>query len=44
MAKWVESGGPGQIKSIGRLRSDVRKMLEPELTEIDALVAILLGQ
>jgi hypothetical protein len=40
--KWVKSGGAGKIKSIGKLRSMVRQMLKPELTEIDNLVKQLL--
>jgi hypothetical protein len=42
--KWVKSGGAGKIKSIGKLRSMVRKMLKPELTEIDNLVKELLKE
>jgi len=41
--KWVDSGGPGKTKSIGRLRSQVREMLKAELAEIDAIVKPMLG-
>jgi len=40
--KWLATGGPGQIKSIGRLRAMVRNMLEEELREIDGLVKDIL--
>ncbi len=36
--QWLASGGPGKIKSIGKLRGMVREMLKDELKEIDALV------
>jgi len=39
---WLASGGPGQLKSIGRLRGMVRQMLKDELAEIDALVQQIL--
>jgi hypothetical protein len=42
VADWVQSGGTGKIKSIGKLRSMVRKMLGEELKEIDELVGYLL--
>ena len=40
---WLESGGPGKIKSIGKLRTMVRKMLDRELKEIDAIVQKILS-
>ncbi|OYD16136.1 hypothetical protein CH330_03670, partial [candidate division WOR-3 bacterium JGI_Cruoil_03_51_56] len=40
--KWIAAGGPGNIKSIGKLRAMVREMLKPELTEIDKLVETIL--
>ena len=42
VAQWVQSGGPGKIKSIGILRSKVREMLKKELNEIDSLVEKIL--
>jgi hypothetical protein len=36
--EWLKSGGKGEIKSIGKLRSMVRKMLEEDIGEIDTLV------
>ncbi len=42
VSQWVQSGGPGKIKSIGVLRSKVREMLKPELKEIDTLVQQIL--
>jgi hypothetical protein len=41
--KWIAGGGVGNIKSIGRLRGMVRKMLGDELKEIDKLVKEILG-
>jgi SAM-dependent methyltransferase len=41
--KWLDEGGPGKTKSIGKLRSIVRLMLKEELEEIDALTGKLLG-
>jgi methylase of polypeptide subunit release factors len=41
--KWSDSGGPGNARSIGRLRSNVREMLKAELAEIDAIVKPMLG-
>jgi hypothetical protein len=41
--RWVDSGGPGKIKSTGRLRSNVRELLASELAEINALVKPMLG-
>jgi hypothetical protein len=41
---WAQSGGPGGIKSIGKLRAVVRKMLAKELKEIDKLVGHLLKE
>jgi hypothetical protein len=41
--RWLEGGGTGKIKSIGRLRGMVREMLKDELKEIDALVNKILG-
>jgi hypothetical protein len=40
---WIEGGGPGDVRSIGKLRSMVRDMLEEELAEIDDLVKSLLS-
>jgi type I restriction-modification system DNA methylase subunit len=42
VAEWLKSGGQGQIKSIGVLRSRVREMLKEELKEIDGLVQKIL--
>ena len=42
VSRWLQSGGPGKIKSIGVLRSRVREMLKEELTEIDRLVQQIL--
>jgi hypothetical protein len=39
---WLDSGGPGKVTSIGRLRSMVREMLKEELKEIDGLVEPML--
>jgi SAM-dependent methyltransferase len=41
--KWIESGGPGNIKSIGVLRRRVRELLSRELAEIDSIVKPMLG-
>ena len=41
--QWLASGGAGNIKSIGKLRSMVRQMLSQELAEIDELVKKILG-
>jgi hypothetical protein len=41
--KWIAGGGVGNIKSIGRLRGMVRKMLNDELKEIDKLAKEILG-
>jgi len=38
VAEWLQSGGPGKMRSIGKLRSMVREMLAEELGEIDGLV------
>ena len=38
--EWLESGGPGKVCSIGKLRSMVREMLAEELREIDGLVHV----
>src|SRR5579885_533109 len=42
--KWIAGGGVGNIKSIGRLRGMVRKMLNDELKEIDKLVKEILAK
>jgi hypothetical protein len=42
VAKWLEAGGPGKVRSIGKLRSMVREMLAEELGEIDRCVEPLL--
>ena len=39
---WLEAGGPGKIRSIGKLRSMVREMLAEELGQIDELVEPML--
>ena len=44
VADWLEAGGPGKIRSIGKLRSMVREMLAGELEEIDELVRGMLGE
>ena len=44
VAEWLESGGPGKIRSIGRLRSVVRETLAEELEEIDELVREMMGE
>ncbi len=41
--KWLDKGGPGKTKSIGKLRSTVREMLSGELADIDKLVEKILG-
>lgn len=43
VAEWVESGGPGKIRSIGKLRSIVRQLLQDELKEIDRIVEKVLS-
>jgi len=43
VCKWIQTGGPGKIKSIGKLRAMVREMLAKELKEIDKLVGHLLN-
>jgi len=43
VADWLEGGGPGKVRSIGKLRSMVREMLASELGEIDALVKGMMG-
>ena len=40
---WIQSGGPGSIRSIGLLRNRVRQHLHAELTAIDAIVKPMLG-
>jgi hypothetical protein len=42
VADWLETGGPGQGRSIGKLRSMVREMLAEELGQIDELVEPML--
>ena len=42
VAEWLEAGGPGKVRSIGKLRSMVREMLGEELGEIDEWVEPLL--
>lgn len=39
---WLAQGGPGQVKSIGRLRQIVRQTLKTELMEIDEIVKRIL--
>ena len=41
--RWLAGGGAGNIKSIGKLRSMVRQMLNQELAEIDELTKKILG-
>lgn len=41
--KWIEGGGPGNIRSIGVLRNRVRELLSKKLAEIDCIVRRLLG-
>jgi len=36
--QWVDTGGPGKIRSIGKLRGMVREILKRELGEIDGVV------
>lgn len=43
VADWLEAGGPGKVRSIGKLRSMVRQMLAEELKEIDGWVEPLLN-
>jgi len=40
--QWIDSGGPGNIRSIGKLRGMVREMLREELKEIDGVVERIL--
>ena len=42
VADWLEAGGPGKIRSIGKLRSMVREMLAGELGQIDELIEPML--
>jgi hypothetical protein len=35
----VLGGGKGKMRSVGKLRSTVREMLQDELNEINAIVA-----
>jgi hypothetical protein len=42
MAEWLEGGGPGKVRSTGKLRSMVREMLAEELSQIDELVEPML--
>jgi hypothetical protein len=42
VADWLGAGGPGKVRSIGKLRSMVREMLAEELGEIDELVEPML--
>jgi len=42
VADWLEAGGPGKVRSIGKLRSMVREMLAEERKEIDGWVEPLL--
>jgi len=39
---WLSHGGPGQIKSIGRLRQMVRQLVKAELSELDGIVKEIL--
>lgn len=38
----IDSGGPGKIKSIGKLHGMVREMLSEKLKEIDRVVEDIL--
>ena len=40
--RWLDAGGPGEVRAIGRLRAMVREMLAEELKEIDELVEPML--
>lgn len=40
--KWLAAGGPGSVKSIGRLRGMVREILKDELKQIDKIVKKIL--
>ena len=40
---WIADGGPGDIKSTGVLRRNVREMLSEEFGEIDSIVKPMLG-
>jgi hypothetical protein len=40
--EWLDGGGPGKVRSIGRLRAMVREMLAEELREIDEVVEPML--
>jgi len=40
--QWLAGGGPGKVKSIGRLRGMVREMLKEELKQIDRIVKKIL--
>jgi hypothetical protein len=42
VSDWIGGGGPGDVRSISKLRSMVRDLLEEELAEIDELVKPLL--
>ena len=42
VADWLEGGGAGQIRSIGKLRSRAREILSEELEKIDELVRQIL--
>ncbi|MBI4330733.1 MAG: N-6 DNA methylase [Chloroflexi bacterium] len=42
VAGWLAGGGPGEVKSIGKVRSMVRDVLANELHEIDDLVRTIL--
>jgi len=42
VADWLGAGGPGKVRSIGKLRSMVREMLAEELGEINELVEPML--
>ena len=39
---WLDAGGQGKVKSIGKIRSMVREMLSNELSQIDELVKEIL--
>ena len=41
--KWIASGGPGKVTSIGVLRQRVRDVLKAELAEIDSILKPMLG-
>ncbi len=41
--KWIDADGPGNIRSIGVLRRNVRELLSKELVKIDSIVKPMMG-